>query len=70
MADCRVIKVIADSGAYEPNRSAGGREKRGMLRTQETYCMVADMMKVSKVDRIGVEGFDKRVLPYNILGLT
>ena len=69
MADCRVIKVIADSGAYKPNRSPGGREKRGMLRTQETYCMVADMMKAAKVDRIGVEGFDKRVLPYNILGL-
>ena len=70
MADCRVIKVIANSGAYEPNRSPGGSEKRGMLRTQGTYCMVADMMKVGKVDRIGVGGFDKRVLPYDILGLT
>jgi len=69
MADCRVIKVIADSGAYEPNRSPGGI-KAGDVDEWGDCSVVGDAIEVGKIHYVGVEGFDKRVLPYDILGLT
>ena len=32
--------------------------------------MVGDAIEVGKLHYVGVEGFDRRVLPYDILGLT
>jgi hypothetical protein len=32
--------------------------------------VVGEAIEVGKVHYVGVEGFEERVLPYNILGLT
>ena len=41
-----------------------------VLISQRTYRMVADIVKVEEVGEIGVKGFDKPIVVYNVFGLA